>query len=327
MSKAFTWLRVSNSHRLSQQVMNYLIACVNFALVLQLICRHVIGTTFDLQGCTNIVFTITNVVKPAIYDSFKIVNVNIRPYMNTHVMLRNDVVEKSPNFTFSLRTFQKLKTDVSPVTAINMQKSAANFSFETFPEDVLDMIPWFESASLAAQEFKIKAKTPAGAEQIMSLFSPFTMGYRWNSDEEIWAAADADINQLDAAAIIAHAAATTLDERAMLQEDDVLLMFTDSRFHRQSQVTLRQGLLTSVAGHTFHSELQTKNELIGPHDLYQGSRLVAHLHDLVLNRLHDERISLQPLALQISHDLLAIPDRSRADAQIAFLCSKNMCLP
>jgi capsid portal protein len=93
--------------------------------------------------------------------------------MNKHALFRNIVEDYI--FTPMRSQFTK-KTNVSFVTVANMQKSTAHFSLDPFPEDILDMIPWFESASLSAQEFKIKAKTPQGVEQIMSLFSVFTIG-------------------------------------------------------------------------------------------------------------------------------------------------------
>jgi hypothetical protein len=143
--------------------------------------------------------------------------------------------------------------------------------------------------------------------------SVFLLAWRWNPKTDIWSAADADIKQLNAAAIIKEAPSLTDGEKSFLLEDESLPHFKIARTHRQMQITLRAAVLQAVAGHRLSGDLVVFDKSIGVHDLYQGSRLLQRLLDLASTSMRRMKVTILPAGLRLANELLENPDLPKAE--------------
>jgi hypothetical protein len=186
-------------------------------------------------------------------------------------------------------------------------------SFPPFPEEKLDWGPWFDAQLKKSNVFTIRVKNAAGKWETISYLSMVIMGYRWDTNINMWPANIADIAKLDAASIILHTPTATAEEQAFLLEDEKLFHFADARTHRLMQATLREALLQAFHGHSLFPEIDTFDKSIGPLDLYQGSRLLAKITEISYLQLRRAKGILLPEAMNIPVDIQANPDISKLE--------------
>jgi len=138
-----------------------------------------------------------------------------------------------------------------------------------------------------------------------NFFSMAAMGARWNNDLVMWPVGVQNINALNSNAVIQHCPRATLSEQAYFQEDETSFHWNNARVHRQMQVTLRRAVLSAVSGHPFHAGLAIFDQTIDTMDLYQGSRLLAHLVETMDDFLATKRPQILTATLQIAIDIKA----------------------
>jgi hypothetical protein len=182
---------------------------------------------------------------------------------------------------------------------------------DPFPTDPLEFHSWFDMQSQKSNAHTLKIKNSADKTETVSYLALFLLAWRWNLNTEIWAAADADIAQLNADAIIQQAPFLTADEKSFLKEDEALFHFNDARTHRQMQVIFRSAVLRAVEGHRLYGDLAVYDKSIGKHDLYQGSRLLNKLLELASLSMRRLRKTLLPAGLNLPDELLGNPDLSK----------------
>ena len=220
-------------------------------------------------------------------------------------LLRTEIRKELHVALSGWRSHSRHMSNYARFTAMSQASDSSKLRFSPFPEDSLEWVPWFQQSLQTCNAGTLRIKNAEGKTEIISYLSLYLMGYRWNPDEELWAADVADITKLDAAAILAHTPFITAEEKGFLQEDEALVHFSDARVHRQMQVTLRSAILESVRDHTLFPEIDIFDKTIGPLDLYQGSRLLAKLSDLCTAHLRRAKKTLLPEAMNIPSDIQA----------------------
>jgi hypothetical protein len=94
------------------------------------------------------------------------------------------------------------------------------------------------------------------------------------------------ITELTADAIIEHTQNMPFDEQELLHEDEALMIFDHVQTHRKAQTSLRLAILSAIPdGHPLFDHLQGLHKGIGAADLYQGSRLLLALRNIIFNLL------------------------------------------
>jgi len=129
----------------------------------------------------------------------------------------------------------------------------------------------------------------------------------------MWPAARANLDELTAEAIIANAPTLTPEERAFLQTEEGMFHFNNEACHCKLQKALRGALVAAAGSHALFPEINFFHSRMHVLDLYQGSRLMARitelLHDYLAAKLHQ----IVPAALQIPLDIKSNPDIESAE--------------
>ena len=226
---------------------------------------------------------------------------------------------------FSASLSMEIHSDISCLPEI-MASDAAKLHFQDFPNVALEYSQWFRDGLLTTQDYPGRVRNAANENESFSYQLPFLMGMHWNLDELIWSANEAAITELTADTILEHAQNMPLDEQALLHEDEVLMIFNHAPTHRKAQISLRRALLTAVPdGHPLFYALQSINKGIGAADLYQGSRLLLALRDIISTHLRSDRPKFSTAAMQISRELVENSDASPSQFHDAsFLLEKHI---
>ena len=226
---------------------------------------------------------------------------------------------------FSASLSMEIHSDISCRPEI-MASGAANLHFDDFPTQVLDYTQWFRDGLLTTQDFQGRVKNAANDYESFSLQLPFLMGMYWNFDEFIWPANEAAITELTADAILERTQNMPFDEQELLHEDEVLMIFSHAPTHRKAQILLRRAILSAVPdGHPLFYPLQVINKGIGAAYLYQGSRLLLALRDIISNLLRSNRSKFSTAAIRISRELVENSDASPTQLHDAiFLLEKDI---
>jgi hypothetical protein len=200
----------------------------------------------------------------------------------------------------------------------------AKLHFEDFPTDPLEYPQWFRRGLLTTQDFQGRVRNAENENEIYSLQLQYLMGMHWNLDELMWPATEAAIGELTPEAILQHAPNMPLDEQELLHADEVLMIFNHAPTHRKAQISLRRAILSAFPdGHPLFSAWHGIDKGIGSADLYQGSRLLLAVRDLVSNHLRNNRPKLSAATMNISRELVENSDASSTQLHDAiFLLEK-----
>jgi hypothetical protein len=226
---------------------------------------------------------------------------------------------------FSASLSMSINSDISCLPAI-MASDASKLHFDEFPTEPLDISQWFSKCLLTTQDFQGRVRNADNEQENYSLQSIFLIGFYWNLDELIWSADEANIRYLTADAILEHTPDMPVDEQALLREDEVLMLFNHAPTHRKAQISLRRALLDAFPeGHSLYYRVQSVNKAIGAADLYQGSRLLLALREIVAAQTRSERPIFSNAAMRISRELVTLSDASATQFHEAiFLLEKHI---
>ena len=206
----------------------------------------------------------------------------------------------------ALGELRPLLLQISDLRRFTAMASDDKLEFVPLPSDSLEWVPWFENNIQKAQKAVLRVKNDQKTTETISYLSIYLMGYRWNRDVDMWAADVADIAKLTADEISKNAPSLLEEEKRFLKEDESLMHFHNARVHRQMQVDLRAAVLRAIpSDHILYNDLAAFNRDISVVDLYQGSRLLAHLTELAGNGLRRLKPSLLRGALEIATDIQA----------------------
>jgi len=139
------------------------------------------------------------------------------------------------------------------------------------------------------------------------------MGLRWNFDIEFWRADVADLEQLTPQAIAEHCPRLQHGELLIIEEDINSLHLRDRKIHRSMQAAIRQAVMNATTRLSFFTQIKSFNRDILASDLYQGSRLIAHVMDMMHNYLQDASIKYLPKACELVLQLKTRPDMENSE--------------
>ena len=227
----------------------------------------------------------------------------------TTLLQVNIHVSITPDQTINANLRFNLLPDVSWFSAIYSRSDSGSLKFADLPLQPQQWQKWLTDNVHVSQNVWIHAINADGIKEVISLQSPYLMGLRSDLSGLIWAAHATDINRLTADAIIEHSPEMLHGEQSILREDAYLYHFQHNPTHWLLQIKLRLALINAVPrGHILFRAFHSANDHIQSLDLYQGSRLLLALRNIISEHIVDARRPYVQMAKLIPRDLVQVAD-------------------
>jgi hypothetical protein len=198
---------------------------------------------------------------------------------------------------------------------LTVMSETAVLKFPLLPDDFLEWTSWLHSCMHISHGTTIRHKNANQEVEEVTFWGVFLMGRRLSRNVEMWPAARANLDELTSEAIIANAPTLTPEERAFLQTEEGMFHFNNQACHCKLQKALRGpgALVAAVGSHALSPEINFFHSRMHVLDLYQGSRLMARITELLHGYLAAKLHQIIPAALQIPLDIKSNPDIKSAE--------------
>jgi len=185
--------------------------------------------------------------------------------------------------------------------------------FPTCDSDPLRWVAWMREISAIAQATEKNVRNDDGNRESVNYFILVIMGLRWSLRHDFWGADVADLAQLTPAAIAEHCPNLLPEELTTIEEEIDSYHMRNRKIHRSMQVTIRHAIMVATSQLPFYHQLKTFNRSIGTSDLYQGSRLIAHLMDLMHEFVKRAPAIYMPIACDLALQFKTRPEMQNSE--------------
>jgi len=180
--------------------------------------------------------------------------------------------------------------------------------FQECDPDPLQWGHWTRLIIATAQETTKQIRNAEQRREEVNYSTMLLVRLRWNNDMHMWTETDADLGQFTTNVILAHCPRLTPGERRFIRDDNDSFHLRNRQIHLAMQGTLRNALFTATKNLPLYSQIRSFNREISSTDIYQGSRLMAHIIDLMHDHLVTAGIKFLPAAFELASKFKNQPD-------------------
>ena len=172
---------------------------------------------------------------------------------------------------------------------------------------------WKRDVTRISQTTERTIRNDENQRETVNFYIMVIMGLRWSFAHEFWAAAVADLGLLTTEAIAEHCPRLLPGELLNIEEDIDSYHMRNRRIHRSMQVAIRQAVMAATTQLPFSYQIQSFDQSMEDSDLYQGSRLIAHLMDLMHTFVRNAPTTYMPQACDLTLQFKMRPDMENSE--------------